>query len=172
MKYYVVYEKKNNKFYGWTDDKNIITVFMKLNGKAYYYNKFNKLMPEELMSRYDLLLENYRIDEFYKGQTDPNETPLVLRREDFSLLEASMINTMMFILRCVNELFDHISYIKIKKEDKKMMRILLSSLSSDLLESINDDHEPNYGEILNISKFYEKVGKLDIDAMLDEIDIS
>lgn len=163
MMYYLIYKKKDDTFYSWTDSKELLKIFMKINKDKYCYIKTKSLLKPG-MENYELQINDYQLDAYFQGQTNMNEDPLLLRMDEFGLLETSMYNSLYYLSTVLYELSSSIKYFKNNKDDKQMMRTVCSILSDTINETINDD-EIVYSDIIDIIKFYKKIGINDIDTL-------
>ena len=155
MKFYLIYKKKNNKFYAWTDDDKTILQFMKYNDDNYYCIITDNL-PDDSIEEHELY--DYYLEQYFLSSDD--HPPLILRTDEFALFETLLQESIMklyhssaFILLCVN------SY-RISNDEKRIMKYALCEVNSDVTEVINDD-EPVYEDVIDISTFYRHVVETD-----------
>lgn len=156
MKYYLIYRNKDDTFYAWTDSKELLELFMRMNSKKYHYIKTDTLL-ELGMEKYEIQVNDYQLDAFFQGQNGQDKYPLILRTDEFGLLETSMYNTLYYLNNMINGLSSYVKYFRENKTDRKMMESVCNIISSDINEVISDD-EPVYGDIIKISKYYKEIG--------------
>jgi len=163
--YYLIYNKKNDRFYGWTDSKELLKIFIKINKNKYTYIKTKTLLEPE-MSKYDLYINNYQLDAYFQGQTDYDRYPLILRSDEFGLLETSIYNSLFYLSLILDKFIPSIKYFRNDKDEKQMMRSSCIILNDRINETISDD-EPIYSDIINILDYYEKIGIKEINNVYE-----
>ena len=161
--YYLIYKKKNDKFYGWTDSKELLKLFMKNNKKKYKYIKSKTLLSDD-MEKYDIYINNYQLDAYFQGQTDVDRDPLILRMDEFGLLETSMYNSLFHLSLVIDNLLMLTKYFRNDKDEKHMMNLSYIMTNNNINELLSDD-EPVYSDVINIIDYYENIGIKEIETV-------
>ena len=147
MKYFVIYE--NSKFIGFTDDKELLDIFINTRKGEYEYIKIKeKDLPQYIKSM--SIFHDYMLIKYISYYS--NNSVVFFNYEAFSM-EYSMSEDCIVLETLLRNILKYSKYLKLTEDEYQIIQISFRKLITDL-ECVTNGHEVIYDEIIDIDKYF------------------
>lgn len=149
-KIYIIY--KNDKFVGYTYDKDMLKQFKRTRKGKYKYIKFKtSKIPKNVLDNIDF--DNYSL-QYYVGYRLSTELPLFLY--EFEKLEEKIKADLWDMMGSIELILDKLQYLKLDNFERKLIKAVFSELLK-YIENIVTDHEIVFDEYIDIINYFNNI---------------